>query len=442
MSVSRFSWCVIFAFVSHGSTSAQSSSPKQDVRSIVDSISAARAAYTRANAALQKDDLQGARLEFAHAAAAWPSQPRYPWASAFVSALAHDTTAVLRYLEQYADLGLGRNLRVDSTYAPYWNLPAFTSVERLHDAHRASRTNGLVAFTLPDSTFWPEGMDIDQRNGNVYVASVRYGTIAEISNGDRYRELMPRGMDRMGSMLGVRVDPRHNVLYATVAGLPNASNHTAEDTVIAALLRIRIDDGRIEKRWDLPTIPGGHVLGDVLVDSAGNVYTTDSLEPSLYELRSGSDSLVRITSPLFMNLQGMAASVDGRILYVADYISGILRVDLANHAVSRVSDAPNATSIGCDGIVFDHGALIAVQNGVNPPRVVRFTLGASGNSFTAAEVLDQNPRVADEPTIGAMYRGDFYYVANGQWDDHNDDGTVRKDARLTKPTILKVPISR
>jgi hypothetical protein len=105
-----------------------------------------------------------------------------------------------------------------------------------------------------------------------------------------------------------------------------------------------------------------------------------------------------------------------------------------------VADAPGSTSLGCDGIVWDRGAIIAVQNGVSPARVVRFVLDPSGTQFTRIDVLDQNFDVADEPTIGTIAGREFVYVANSQWDKHDAKGNSLAGKTLTPPKLLSVPL--
>ena len=47
---------------------------------------------------------------------------------------------------------------------------------------------------------------------------------------------------------------------------------------------------------------------------------------------------------------------------------------------------------GIDGLLYDKGALIALQNGTFPFRVVRFQLNKSLDTITGAEILDQAVR--------------------------------------------------
>ncbi|PYP76886.1 MAG: hypothetical protein DMD35_17520 [Gemmatimonadetes bacterium] len=135
----------------------------------------------------------------------------------------------------------------------------------------------------------------------------------------------------------------------------------------------------------------------------------------------------------------MAPTSDGRFVYVADYSHGLLRVRVSDGSVVRIADAPGSTSLGCDGIVLHRGAIVAVQNGVAPARVVRFTLDAAGDSIVAVRVLDQQPALAPEPTIGTMVGNDFVYVATSQWETHDEAGHQLPGAPLPFARLIAVP---
>jgi sugar lactone lactonase YvrE len=406
-----------------------------------ESAAVARAAYGRATRALRAGDLAVARSESDHAAAAWPTQPAYLFARAYTAARASDTAAVLQALGAVAAIGLGRDLS-DSAFAPYRTLPAFAAVAARLDTNRAPLPRSRPQARLADSAFWPEGVDHDPRTGRFYVAGIRHRTIAELAPDGAVRELWPRGQPGLGALLGVRVDTALGVLWATTSGIPQMAGYAPGDSAIAALLRVRIVDGAIERRWDLPARPGGHVLGDLAVGPRGDVWITDSNEPVLYRLRPGADTLERVTSPLFRSLQGVAPTPDGRAVYLADYSHGLLRLEIATGRVTRLPDAPGSTALGVDGLAWHDGALVAVQNGVAPARVMRYVLDAAGARVVRAEVLDRNVAVADEPTIGTVADGDFVYVANSQWEKHDERGTPLAGRPLTPPVLLAVPLDR
>ncbi|MFL5615911.1 MAG: SMP-30/gluconolactonase/LRE family protein [Gemmatimonadaceae bacterium] len=406
----------------------------------VDSAAVARAAWERATKALYVHDVAAARTEVAHAASAWPTQPAYLWARAVTAQLASDSNEVLAALTTLADLGMGRDLASDARFSGYARTPRFSAIVARLDSNRAPLVRSRVVATLVDSTFWPEGMDYDPRRDVYYVASVRHGTIAEVVQGVVTREMWPRDRPGFGSVLGVRVDTMHNVLWATLAGIPQRPGFAPTDSVIAALVRVRIADGAVERRWDLPPARLGHVLGDLAIGPHGDIFVTDSNDPVLYRLRPDADTLERIASPLFRSLQGAAPLPNGRVLYVADYSHGLLRVDLDEKTVTRLRDAPRSTSLGCDGIAWDGHGIICVQNGVSPARIMRFVVDATGRSIERAEVLDRNPAIADEPTIGAVVGGEFVYVANSQWEKYTDDGKRKYDRPLTAPILLGVSL--
>jgi sugar lactone lactonase YvrE len=407
---------------------------------IVDSASVARAAWVRATSALRHDDTAAARLEIARAMASWPLQPSYLWASALLSARAHDSASAIYALRRYAALGLGRDLGADQTFSWLHESPAFAIVRAMHDANRRVVARSHVRATLADSAFWPEGMDYDPRTRRVYVASVGHGAIAELRPDGTSRMITLLDHAPIAAILGVRADPRRGVLWATTSAVQSSPAFRIADRTVAALLRVRIRDGLVERRWDLPPVPGGHTLGDLAIGPRGDVFVTDSDEPVVYRLRPNADTLEPMRSPFFRSLQGLAPSPDGGRLYLADYSHGLLRVDLASGDVTRLEDAPNSTSLGCDGIAWDRGAIVAVQNGVSPARIMRFSLDATGARIVRAELIDQNWAMADEPTIGTVVGREFVYVANSQWEKYDDSGKRNASKPLTTPIILTAPL--
>jgi len=418
---------------------AQGPGPVMTGNAIVDSAAVARAAYARAGAALRATDYRTARAEAARAASAWPTQAAYHWARVVIGLRMRDTAAILNALTRYAELGLGRDLTTDTALARLAALPAFRSVAARHAAQVAPIRRGRAIAVLPDSTFFPEGLDVDPRTGFTYVASIRHRTIAELTpRGDYARELLPRGGVGLGGILAVRVDPKRGVLWATMSGIPQTAGYAPADSTIHALLRIRLPEGEIDGRWDLPSAAGGHTLGDVAIGPLGDVFVSDSRNPVLYRLPADGGGLQPIRHALFRSLQGVAPAPGARAVFVADYSHGLLKVDVISGEVVRLGDAPGSTSLGCDGIAWHDGAIIAVQNGVVPPRVMRFELDSAWTRIVRAEVLDRNVPVADEPTIGTIVGDDFIYVANSQWEKYNEAGERRPGTILKRPVLIGV----
>lgn len=409
----------------------------------VDSASVARAAYARASAALRANNLRTARAEADRAANAWPTQPTYQWARVVVAMRQRDTSAVLDALTRYANLGLGRDLTADTALARLIELPAFQAVATAHATNSSAWVRGRPWAILPDSTFYPEGVDFDPRTGLTFVASIRHRTIAQLApSGDFVRELLPRGGAGLGAIMAVRADAPRGVLWATTSGIPQTAGYAPGDSNIHALLRLDIATGDIVQRWNLEPSPNGHALGDVAIGPLGDVFVSDSRDPVLYRLPADSTELRPIRHPLFRSLQGIAPVPDGRTLIVADYIHGLLKVDALTGEVTRIADGPNMTSLGCDGISWHDEGIVAVQNGVFPPRIMRFDLDSTRTKIIAATLLDRNRSIADEPTIGTLIGDDFVYVANSQWEKYSGAGELLPRAVLKRPVLIRVPAKR
>lgn len=118
----------------------------------------------------------------------------------------------------------------------------------------------------------------------------------------------------------------------------------------------------------------------------------------------------------------MAASADGRFLYVSDYVSGVYRVDLATFSARPVLP-DNAVTKGTDGLYLEDSALVMLQNGTVPKRVSRLRLDGQGLGRPGSWVAtDQGLPDLDEPTLGVRVDGKLFYIANSPWSLYRDDG--------------------
>src|SRR6185295_1057398 len=253
------------------------------------------------------------------------------------------------------------------------------------------------------------------------------------------------GQDSLWSVLGVRVDLVRRLLWLSivetsymVGAPPNANPRTG-------LAAFDLATKRLVWRWVLPPDSTPHFFGDLLVSSTGDVYTTDSSSPLLIRVRRRGAGYVAdtvATSPLFRSLQGLALSADERTLYVADYSLGILAVDLAHHTVKPVASDPGVSVLGVDGMIRYGTALIGIQNGAAPLRVIRMDLSADGMRITGVHELDRHLPLADQPTIGTLWGDRFLYVANSLWDWYDEGGKLRPGATLPRPTVLELDLAK
>jgi len=384
------------------------------------------------------------------AARAWPTQPAYWAATARIAARLSDSAAVRDALTALLAMRASPSVVHDSAVARVIAPPSFDALRTAMASAAAPVARGRLLATISDSTVFAEGIDAHPVSGALYVASIRHRTILEVRADGHVRDLGVSRDARVGALLGVRVAPDGASLYATTTAHPamqtSHAAHTVGDTVVRdtvvrdAILRVRIADGAVTGQWVVPDDGARHLLGDLAVDARGVVYATDSYAPLLFMLRPDKSALTSMRHPLFRSLQGVAPVPGASRLLLADYSHGLLRVDLDTRTVTRVIDAPGTTSLGIDGIVLHGDAVIAVQNGVEPVRIARFMLDAEQRQITRVEVLDQQPALADEPTIGTVWRGGFVYVANSQWEKYDDTGQRRAGTQLRPTFLICVPL--
>ena len=99
---------------------------------------------------------------------------------------------------------------------------------------------------------------------------------------------------------------------------------------------------------------------------------------------------------------------------------------------------PSTSAYGIDGLYRHGDDLIAIQNGIRPHRVVILTLSADGASVTSSRVLVASLAEFDEPTLGLVHQGDFYFVANSHWNRFDRDNQLPEG--LSGPIILRVSL--
>lgn len=181
------------------------------------------------------------------------------------------------------------------------------------------------------------------------------------------------------------------------------------------------------------------LLGDLELSGDHTVYASDSATPRLFRLGPDAESFeVFATDPRFANLQGIALDEARGLLFVADYLTGLFVVELRTAQVRALASATGAHLGGIDGLLRHGDALIGIQNGTTPQRIVRIRLDAGATRVVGFDVLQQGLAQWNEPTHGAVIGSELHYLATSNWPAYADDGTVREGARLEPLRVLAV----
>jgi hypothetical protein len=210
-------------------------------------------------------------------------------------------------------------------------------------------------------------------------------------------------------------DASRRVLWATTAWLPHCEYCKPEDKDKTALLAFDLDSGALKQRIESP-LPG--LLGDMTPGSSGDIFVSEGIHGAVLQFATGGKEPVRLdTTGEFPSPQTPALSADGKILYVPDYLRGIGAIRLADRHVEWLQPAADIALSGIDGLYVAGDYFLAIQNGTNPTRIIRFSL-----DLRKQEVLQAYSPWLGEPTHGVFVNGDFYYLANTGWGAFDQQG--------------------
>ena len=377
-------------------------------------------------------------VQIAKANADIPNHPRLIYNLAVAKTLNGLKTEALDSLERLAKMGLSYAFEQNEDLKPLYETERFKAILSQTARNRSPINASEKLFEVGDKELIAESVAYDPKSGSYFVGSVHQRKIIEIGK-DGMQTDYSRPEDGLWSVLGIRVDPVRGYLWAASSAVPQMKGFKESEKGRAGIFKYDLRTRKLLRTFLLPT-GEPHLLGDLAIDVKGDVYATDSVSPSIYklDLQKGEMSLF-LTSDRFSSLQGIAFGKQNAELIVADYSKGIFRIDLVSKVITQIKPAVNITLLGIDGLYYYQGHLVAIQNGVNPNRVIRLELG--GNEITETLILEANHPDFMEPTLGTLIGDDLIYVANSQWPLVNEQAELRLD-KLRPTVILKLNLKK
>ncbi len=391
------------------------------------------------NAAKSAGDWSAMEAALRETLALRPLHPRWSYHLAVAHARQGAIEPALALLEQVAALGAAYQPETDPDLAMLADNPRFTPIVAAFARNRAPAGAAHVAFKLDDPALIPEGL-VCAADNMCFVSSVRRGSITRVMPDGRVRLFVTARRNGLWSALGMALDQERGLLWVTSAALPELEGVTAEERGRTGVFAFALGDSRLVHRFELPQDSRAHALGDLRVLDDGRVLVSDQLGGVLYTLDPKKGVFRRLTTVgALVSPQGAVVARDGRSALVADWALGLMKVNLISGTVSRVLSLPEITTYGIDGLYAHGDALIAVQNGIRPNRVVRFELDAAGRVSRSTLLAANDPRFS-EPTLGAVIGNRFRFIANSQWDRFDAEGKLPPDAELAAPLVLEVTL--
>lgn len=283
-----------------------------------------------------------------------------------------------------------------------------------------------------------EALYVDKTTNNLTFTCIHTGTIESIPN--TLSAAFVDGEAPFG--IGVYKDR----MWISTATTPFAKSHNSASnmrTARSAIVAIEPTTMRELSRHEyiLPSPPDSdldlHVhtqLGDICTGK-NTLYVSDASSRSVLQLPNYEGDLRSLSRPKWLGSpQGIAEHQDATAILVADYSSGLHRIDLKTNEQVKLLPPANSFLIGIDGIYRYKNDLIAIQNGSKPDRVLRIKLNGNWTEIESVDVLLQNDQYLSDPTTGIIVGDSLYFVARSQWPEFSDDG--KSTSAIITPTVI------
>lgn len=300
---------------------------------------------------------------------------------------------------------------------------------QINNRLEAIRSYPTVA-EVPSEFRLVEGIAYDQPTGRLFAGTVVEGRLAYLEKGIWHE--VPLGFPRSG-LFGMAIDSKRRLLWIATGA---AEETAVRSDPMAGLIAVDLDRLAVVQRVPVSGNPG--VPGDVTVGPDGTVYLSDGMTGALLHYRPGAAAPVDLVPPgSFKSAQGMAVSRDGKLLYVADYATGLWIVRLRDGRIRPIGIDRPVMLDGIDGVVKLpwQNALIVTQNGTAPRRILKLSLSPGGSRIVGIDVRQVVAAGAGDPTLATLNGHDFWFVGDGQWERYGPGGDI-KDGKLPRPTPI------
>lgn len=314
----------------------------------------------------------------------------------------------------------------------------FENLKKLQTSLNQRIIHSDTAFSIKDETLHVESIAAGEKKGIFYAASIHKRKIVRVDLAGSTTDFSDPH-DNLAAVFDVKLDNTKKYLWAVTSSVPQMAD--ADKPSPSAVVQYNVNTGKLVKKFIVNHGMLETVLGSVCMNSKNEVFATDSKQNFIFKVNESTGTLDQFySSEEFSSIQGLAFSDDSKYMFVADYEKGIFKLDLKTMIMTLVPKTFDRSLQGIDGLYFYKNSLIAIQNGVVPMCVSRYTLSKNFDNLTAVTLIDQAYPAYGEPTLGVIDGNTFYYVANSEWGGYEDDGKQLPESKLHNVVILKVSL--
>lgn len=365
-------------------------------------------------AAFNQDDPTGAMAAFTKAGAILPDSPSILLLKAQVAMKQRKKADAKAALKDYLKRGYVLDLARNPDFNQVWD----AELNDLLELNESPVGQMRVVSNSPGFIL-AEGLTQVEDGSEVFVSGVRTGTVTAISNqGGRDVLTFRPGVAAYGLAL------RAGQLWATTAASRQTESFDAKAKITSKVVVIDPQTGAIGKSFS--DTAKSRRFGKLLA-GRDDLYVTDSEHGEVLRLAGYDGTLETLVPEGYMDSPGgLAESEDASALIVADFVSGLYRVDLTSGGMTRLSPPADAALLGISYLARYGQDLIAVQTGFKPNRILRLRMSEDWTQVASVEVLLRSDRLLAQPTQGLVVGDTFTFIAKSQWDNMDARGNPVK----------------
>jgi len=405
-------------------------------------IAQTRSAATQAHAAGEFDSYLRYVQQLADAL---PHHPAVALRLAAAQARTGHKAEALATLSTLAAMGVTVDLAADARnaqdFAAIAGDPQFEAWKQQIAANAQPIVRSEVWHRFADAGLLTEDVSENPKDHSFYVSSVLKHKVVRVDAHGTESDFPLQPPENGWNVSGIQVDGKRGVLWVSAQALRGFPGIPDADAGKSRLSAYGLDSKRRLYSHEFVPEDGRPVsIGDIALTLDGDVLAMDAQGGKLYRVRADRRALDGLAQR-FLSPQDAALSADGKAAFVADYQRGIARIDLQTGEQSWLAAERSVALCGIDGLYAYRDGLIAVQNGVQPERIVFCRLGADQRRVTACEVLERGEPLG-EPTHGVVIGDTFVYLANSGWDRLDEHGKPRAGEALKAPELRRLPLPR
>lgn len=397
--------------------------------------------YQEGFAAYQQQDFETFRDNMKQAHSLNPNSPNIQYNLACGFALTGQGDSALILLESLAERGIDFGAQDDSDLDSIKENPRFKALITKLENKSAPISNSIKVISLPESDVMIEGITYDKVGKKYYFGSMNRQCIYALNNLGRLERFKKPGEDGLNGVVGTKVDPLRRIIWVCSNRFYYLKDFKENEMPSAELIKFDLEKGLVLGRYSAPKDGQPHSMNDLTVmKSTGDVFITDDISGAIYKVDYGKNKFeIFLPAGSFMSPNGITLSDNEKTLYIADYADGLYEVDLASKVKTRIPDPEGFSLFGIDGLYYYENSLVAVQNGYNPEKVIRYHLNKADDAITESELLEFNSSMIDDPTTGTIVDGSLYYIGiSGIANFSQGDYRKLPDSLCVPARILKV----